>query len=173
MTITGWSKVTVTSNFSLASLKITKNVKTQPFLESLYATILIFQCLSRVRWQKLCLSGLCLNSAFAPYCRDWESLYPPITSEGLKFPWILLRYPPNTPQTSPDIFREHDMPTGDNRYQGTLPDILKQHLSLSWGVCWCLLASVGVCWHIVFTVDAMGLSGECLGGVWGISEWYS
>ena len=37
--------------------------------------------------------------------------------------------------------------------------------SLSWGVCWCLLASVGVCWHIVFTVDAMGLSGECLGGV--------
>ena len=31
---TGWSKATVTSNFSLASLKITKNGITQPFLEA-------------------------------------------------------------------------------------------------------------------------------------------
>ena len=39
---TGWSKETVTSNFSLTDLKITKNGVTQSFLESLYPTILIF-----------------------------------------------------------------------------------------------------------------------------------
>ena len=98
---TGWSKATVTSNFSLARLKITKNGITQPFLESLYAAILIFQCLSMVRWQKLCLSKLCLNIVFAPYCKDWEPTYPPNASESLQFLWIPLRYPSDTPQTSP------------------------------------------------------------------------
>ena len=83
---TGWSKATVTSSISLARLKITKNGITQPFLESLYAAILIFQCLSMVRWQKLCLTGLCLNSVFAPYCKDWEPTYPPTTSERLQIP---------------------------------------------------------------------------------------
>ena len=36
---TGCSKKTVTSNFSLTDLKITKNGVTQSFLESLYPTI--------------------------------------------------------------------------------------------------------------------------------------
>ena len=39
---TGWSKETVTINFSLANLKITKNGITQSFLESLYAAVLVF-----------------------------------------------------------------------------------------------------------------------------------
>ena len=103
---TGWSKATVTSNFSLASLKITKNGITQPFLESLYATILIFECLSMVRWQNLCLSGLCLNSVFALYCKDWEPTYPPSTSERLQFLWISLRHP----QTSPGNMTCQQMP---------------------------------------------------------------
>ena len=47
-----------------------------------------------------------------------------------------------------------------------LPDILKQHLSVSWGVWRCLCVSVGVCWYVVFLGDATGLSGGCLGGVW-------
>ena len=49
---TGWSKATVTSNFSLASLKITKNGITQPFLCSLYAAVLVFWCLILVSCQK-------------------------------------------------------------------------------------------------------------------------
>ena len=87
---TGWSKKTVNCDFFVTGVKITKNSKTQPFLESLYATILIFQCLSMVRWQKLSLSGLCLNRVFAPYCMDWEPTYPPSTSERLQFLWISL-----------------------------------------------------------------------------------
>ena len=35
------------------------------------------------------------------------------------------------------------------------------------------LASVGVCWHVMFAGDALGVSGGCLGGVWGHLEWYS
>ena len=30
-----------------------------------------------------------------------------------------------------------------------------------------LLASFGVCWHVMFPGDALGVSGGCLGGVWG------
>ena len=55
--ITGWSKATVTNKFSLANLKIPKNGLTQSFLESLYAAVLVFWCLSMVRWKKLCLLG--------------------------------------------------------------------------------------------------------------------
>ena len=83
--------------------------------------------------------------------------------------------PPDTSQTPPrhppDIPWEHGMPTDNNRCQETLPDFLKQHLSVSWVLWGCLLASVGVCWHFMFHRDAMGLSGECLGGVWVNLSW--
>ena len=167
---TGWSKATVTSNFSLASLKITKNGITQPFLESLYATILIFECLSMVRRQKLCLSGLCLNSVFAPYCKDWETNIPP---KHIRAPPISInttqispRHPqtsPRHPQTSPGNMPCQQTTTDA---KGQMPDILKQHLSVSWGVWWCLLVSVGVCWYVVFLGDATGLSGGCLKDIW-------
>ena len=156
---TGWSKATVTSNFSLTSLKITKNGKT-PFLERLYATILIFECLSIVRRQKLCLSGLCLNSVFAPYCKDWEPTYPPNTSERLQFLWIPLRYPSDTPQTTPWHLQgtQHT-----NRHQQTPPDtpwhrkVLFEYVwNLSLGICCCLLA-----WHVPWR--RLGVSGGCLG----------
>ena len=166
---TGWSKATVTSNFSLASLKITKNGITQPFLESLYATILIFQCLSMVRWQKLCLSGLCLNSVFAPYCKDWEPTYPPSTSERLQFLWIPLRYPSDTPQTTPWHLQgtQHT-----NRHQQTHTDT-PRHRQVLFEYVWQL--SLGICCHLLachVLWRRLGVSGGCLGSVWGISEWY-
>ena len=77
------------------------------------------------------------------------------------------RHPSDSSQTPPDIPREHEMPTDNNRCQETLPDFLKQHLSVSWGLWRCLLASVDICWHVMFHRDAVGLSGECLEGVWG------
>ena len=71
---------------------------------------------------------------------------------------------PDTSQTYPappismnSISREHDMQTDNNRCQSTPPYILKQHLSVTWGVSRCLLASVG-----------MMCSLKCLEGVWGI-----
>ena len=78
--------------------------------------------------------------------------------------------PPNTSQTSPrhppDIPREHEMPNDNNRCQETLPDFLKEHLSVSWGLWRCLLASVGICWHVMFMRCRgviRGMFGGCLG----------
>ena len=120
------------------------------------------------------LSWLCQISILAPYCRDGEPRYTPNASERLQFPWIPIRTPPDTTQTSPrhppDSSREHNMPTDDNRRQQTPPDILKQHLSVSGGVWRGLFASVGVCWHVMFPGAIWGVSGGCLGGVWECSE---
>ena len=83
------------------------------------------------------------------------------------------RHPPDTP---PDLSRDHEMPTDDNRRQQTPPDILKQHLSVSWGVWGCLVVSVVVCCFLL----ASQAPWRGLGGVWGmsggfleVSEWYS
>ena len=46
---TGWSKETVTYNFSLTDLKIKKNGQNQWFLASLHREVLIFWCLKRFR----------------------------------------------------------------------------------------------------------------------------
>ena len=45
-------------------------------------------------------------------------------SECLQFPWIPLRYPPDTPKHPPDISRELKISTDDNRRQQTPPDTL-------------------------------------------------
>ena len=158
---TGWSKATVTSNFSLASLKITKNGITQPFLESLYATILIFQCLSMVRWKKFCLSGLCQNSVLAPYCKDWEPTKPPkhisaplISINTTQIPWEMHQTSPRQPQTYPGNMTCQQTTTDYNWCQKTLPGTLKQHMAVSWDVWQCLFVSVVVSWHVMFPGDA-------------------
>ena len=75
--------------------------------------------------------------------------------------------PPDTPQTShrhpTDTSREHDMQADNNRRQSTPPYILKQHLSVSWGVWRCLLASVGI-------LCCLEMYGGCLWDVWGVSR---
>ena len=85
--------------------------------------------------------------------------------------------PPDTTQTSSrhpqGIPREHNMPTDDNRRQQTLPDTQNHWQVLFEYVWWCLLAFVVVCWHVVFPGAVWGVSGRCLGGVWGCSEWFS
>ena len=59
------------------------------------------------------------------------------------------------------------MSTDDNRRQQTPPDVLKQHLSVSFGVWGCLFVSVVVCWHLLLPGDVWWVSGGCLVGVWG------
>ena len=68
------------------------------------------------------------------------------------------------------------MSTDDKMRQQTPPDILKQHLSVSEGVCWRLLVSVGVCCHLLSSVDILSsleMSGGVFGGCLGVSEGYS
>ena len=80
--------------------------------------------------------------------------------------------PPDTTQTShkqpPDISRELKMSTNDNMRQQTPPDILKQHLSVSEGVCWRLLASVVICCRLLIS----WVPWRCLGGILGMSGGY-
>ena len=54
---TGCSKKTVTSNFSLTDLKITKNGVTQSFLESLYPTIYASSTCFMFKWPKMAQNG--------------------------------------------------------------------------------------------------------------------
>ena len=76
---------------------------------------------------------------------------------------------PDTPQRPPRhlpaISSEHKILTDDNRHQQTLPDILKQHPSVSWGVSGWLFVSVGVCCHLLASL----VPWRCLGGVWRMS----
>ena len=98
----------------------------------------------------------------------------PDTPKHIRVPPIsmnIIQIPPDTHKTSPrhppDISREQKMPTDDNRRQQKPPDLLKQHLSVSFGVWGCLFVSVVVCWHLLLPGDVWWVSGGCLVGVWG------
>ena len=62
------------------------------------------------------------------------------------------------------------MPLDENRGQQTPPDVLKQHLSVSFGVCGCLFVS-GFVWCCLLASPApwrcVGVCGGWLVGVWG------
>ena len=84
----------------------------------------------------------------------------PDTPKHIRVPPIsmnIIQIPPDTHKTSPkhppDISREQKMPTDANRRQQKPPDLLKQHLSVSFGVCGCLIVSVVVCWHLPLPGD--------------------
>ena len=118
--------------------------------------------------KKVGLSGQYQNSVKAPYCQDWEARYPPKHIRAPPMSRNTPQIPPDTHQTSPrhppDISREHEKLTDDNRRQQTPPDTLKQHLSVSWGVWSCLFVSVGVCCCLL----APCVLWRSLGGVWGV-----
>ena len=102
----------------------------------------------------------------------------PDTLQKIRVPPIFMNItqtPPDIPQTSPrhppDISREQEMPTDNNRSQQTPPDVIKQHLSqclwVSGAVCLCLVASVVVGWHLLLPWDVCWVSGGCMVSVWG------
>ena len=117
--------------------------------------------------KKLFLFGLCQNGVLAPFCKDWEPIFPPNTSKRLRFPWIPLIYP----QTPPDITQtppRHIQGTGHaNRQPQTPIDTTRHSQTAPVSVLGCLAVSVGVCWHVVFPGDIWGVSLGCLGGVGG------
>ena len=126
--------------------------------------------------KKLCLLELCQNGVLAQYCRTENPDTPqkhPSTSDFHEYHSDTPRLPSDIPQTSgrhtPDISREYDMQTDDNRGQLTPPDILKQRCQcpgVSGGVCSRLLACC-VPWRCLGCV--CGMSGGCLG----VYEWHS
>ena len=114
-------------------------------------------------------SRLCQNSVFTPYCKDWEPIYPPNTFVHLQFPWIQLRFTQTPPKHSPDnpiaslwnIKCQHT-PTDANRHPQRTQETDRCCLRKSGSVSWHLLLSVGI-------PCSQGISGGCLGGVWGVS----
>ena len=99
----------------------------------------------------------------------------PDTPKHIRVPPISMNVtqtPPDAHQTSPrhppDISREQEMPANDNRREQTLPDVLKQHLSVSSGVWGCLFVSDVFCCCLL----ASPAPWRCLVGVWGMSSGY-
>ena len=170
---TGWSKVTVTSNFSLVSLKITTNGKTQPFLESLYATILIFQCLSRVRWKSFAFQD-CAWIVILLHTERTENPHTPKTHSSASnfckypsdIPQISLRHPQTSPRQAYGISSEHKTLTDANRHRQTLTGAFGVCLAVSIGVCCCPFAC-RVPWRCLWDVCEMscGFLGVS-GGIW-------
>ena len=121
-----------------------------------------------VRQKRLCVSGVCPNNVWAPYCKDWNPRYPSNTSECLQFPRIPLRYSQTTPQippqTSPGNSRYQQTTTDDNRWQQSPTDTLRhwQVLSMFGSVYWRMLSSVDI-------LSFLEMSGGCFGDVWVVS----
>ena len=90
--------------FFSSDSKNSKNGITQSFLESWCAAVLVFWCLSVVRWNNVVPLGLCQNGVLAPYCREWEPRYRPTHPSASDFHEYHLdtpRHPQDTPQTPP------------------------------------------------------------------------
>ena len=127
---------------------------------------------SLVRWHNLCLSGLCLNSVFAPYCKTENPHTPQAHPSASNF----YEYHSDTPQTSPrqprGISKEHKIPTDTNRHTHTPPDTPRHRQVLFeyvWQVAtvpWHLLSSVGMSCSLQTSGGVWWMSGECLGDIW-------
>ena len=96
-------------------------------------------------------SGLCQNSVFTPYCKDWDLIYPPNLFKRLQFPWIPLRYLqtplrllPDTHQISPGNMKCQKTTTDAKKHCQTFSKSTCQFLGVFGSVCWCLLVSVGM-----------------------------
>ena len=76
------------------------------------------------------------------------------------------RHPPDTPKASPVNITCQQTTTDANRHCQTPKITDRCCLSMSGGVCWRLLLSVGM-------LCSLELSGGCLGDDLGCSEWYS
>ena len=98
------------------------------------------------------------------------------TPKHIRLPPISLNItqtPPDTHQTSPrhppDIYREREMPTDNNRRHQTKTDSPRHPKTLN-GCC--VSTNSGVCWRLFLSVGiscSLGMSRGCLGGVWGVS----
>ena len=107
----------------------------------------------------------------------------PDTPKHIQVPLIsmnITRTPPDTHQTfprhPPDISRDQEMPTDNNRRHQTQTDSPRHPKTLTSAVWVHLVVSVGVCSRLLTSPATW----RCLGGVWGmsggylgVSKWYS
>ena len=121
-----------------------------------------------VRRQKLCLSGLCLNSVFAPYCKDWETNIPPkhirAPPISMNTTQISFRHPPDNPVASPRNTTYQQTPTDTHRHPKTQTGAVCAVWQLSLGIC-CHLLACHVLWRRLG--DVWGVSGGYLSGIYG------
>ena len=164
--VTGRSKATVTNDFSVTNPKNEKYGITQSFLESWYAAVLVFWCLSMVRWTKVVIFWAVPKWCFGSILQGLGAQVPSKHIQAPQNSMITTQIPQNTPQTSqrhpPDISREHNIPTDANRHRQTPQNTERRCLSMSGGVNWRLLLSV--CMSC-----SMEMSGGCLWDIWGVS----
>ena len=158
---TGWSKETVDCNFLLTDPKISKSVKTQWFLGSLYREVLVFWCLKNARCVEFCLSRFSNTKQAAPKMA-WtlrcslggtQTLNKSINNSQIPFE-RLLRHPSHSSRqhgTLKDAVRHQKAPTDTRKAiqcEQEPPRILEQPFGVPGTVCWCSLVSVvsvGVC----------------------------
>ena len=109
----------------------------------------------------------CVKIVFSLHTARTENPYTPQTyssaSNFHEYHSDTPRHPSGSSQTPPDIPRENEMPTDNKRCQETLPDFLKQHLSVSWGLWQCLLACVGMSCSAEMPWGYQGNVWGCLG----------
>ena len=152
---TGWSKATVTHDLSPVNLKSPKNADGKLICGHFGICMAQYDQVKKVVPSKA-LTKWCFGSML----QGLRTQTPQNTSKRLRFPRISLRYPQISHRHPSDIFREHDRQRDNNSCQWTLRDVLKQHLSVSWGVWRCLLASVDVCWHLLASLHTATLAVE-------------
>ena len=93
----------------------------------------------------------------------------PSASNFYEYHSDILQTPPRQPR---GISKEHNIPTDTNRHKQTQTDT-SRHRQVLFEYVWHL--SLGICCRLLachVPRRRLGVSGGCLGGVWGISEWY-
>ena len=120
-------------------------------------------------------SGLCQNSVFTPYCKDWDLISPPqkkktysSASNFHEYHSDTPRHPSDSSQTPPQISpgnMECQQTTTDaKKHCQTFSNSTCQFLGFFGDVCWRLLASVGI---LCSTEMLWGYRGN----VWGVFGW--
>ena len=100
------------------------------------------------RIKKVALFQVCAIVVLQLHTARKEDPITPQTHLGASISLNTTQIPPKYP---PEISREVKMSTDDKMRQQTRPDVLKQHLSVSEGVCWRLLSSVVVCCDLLIS----------------------
>ena len=139
MSATGWYSTTVFYNFFLTDIKKLINCKTQPFSSTLYIDILIFWCLSMVRWTKSCIPQHCQNivislsklisTGLSTQTHLWTYL---CTTVIPKYRLDNPKHHSRHPHMFKTDYRHQHTPTDTNRHHQTFSNTPRHHSGGGW-----------------------------------------